>query len=60
MELVYRVPPLPVIGSGSTWKEEQLDMFKVQVVGDVDVKQMIPWFECGVLKNFQIGLLQPK
>ena|SRR5579859_1766221 len=56
-----KLPELPVIGSGSTWKEEQLDMFKVQVVGDVDAKQMIPenWFEFGKLKNFQVGLLLP-
>jgi hypothetical protein len=50
------VPEVPVIGSGSTWKEDQLDLYKVSV-RDADVKQMIPekWFDFGDLENFQNG-----
>ena len=50
-------PEVPVIGSGSTWKEEQLDLYKVSVI-EADVKQMIPekWFDFGDLENFQNGI----
>jgi hypothetical protein len=48
-------PQIPVIGSGSTWGEDELDMFKVIVEGDVDVKQMIPekWFDFGGLEHYR-------
>ena len=51
-----RRPDNPVIGSSSTWKDEQLDLFKV-IAGEVDVKEMIPekWFDYGTLQNYQSG-----
>ena len=51
-------PQIPVIGSGSTWGEDELDMFKVIVEGDVDAKQMIPekWFDFGGLEHYQASM----
>jgi hypothetical protein len=51
-----RRPENPIIGSSSTWKDEQLDLFKVGA-GEVDVKEMIPekWFDYGTLQNYQSG-----
>ena len=48
-------PQIPVIGSGSTWGEDELDMFKVTVEGNMDVKQMIPekWFDFGGLEHYR-------
>ena len=48
-------PEKPIIGSSSTWNDDQLDLFKVTVAGDVDVKRMIPekWFDYGTLENYQ-------
>jgi len=45
----------PIIGSSSTWNDDQLDLFKVMVAGDVDVRRMIPekWFDYGTLENYQ-------
>src|SRR5438876_6292561 len=37
-----KVQEKPVIGSSSTWKEEELERFKVQRGGEVDVKSLIP------------------
>jgi hypothetical protein len=35
-------PDIAVIGSSCTWKDAELDHFKVTVVRDVDVCKMIP------------------
>lgn len=53
-----RRPERPVIGSGSTWTEDQLDLFRVEVKGGVDVKAMIPekWFDFGSLDNYQSSI----
>ena len=47
-----------VIGSSSTWKEEQLDLFKVILRDAVSVTEMIPrkWFEFGGLDRYQAGI----
>jgi hypothetical protein len=37
-----RQPKPSIVGSSSTWNEDELDLFKVQLQGDVDVKDMIP------------------
>jgi len=49
-----RIPERPVIGSSSTWRQEQLDRFLVEQ-RPLDVKEMIPekWFEFGQLENYQ-------
>ena len=49
------VPTRPVIGSSSTWKEEELEQFKVQRMGNRDVKEMIPekWFDFRGLTRFK-------
>ena len=46
-------PVRHVIGSSSTWKEEELDKFKVQVE-EVAVKEMIPekWFNFDGLDHY--------
>ena len=48
-----------VIGSSSTWKNEQLERFEVQIGGQVGVKEMIPekWFDFRGLEHYQSGLL---
>jgi hypothetical protein len=50
-----KTPQIPVIGSGSTWGEDEVDLFKVNVEGDVDAKQMIPekWFDFGGLEHYR-------
>ena len=50
-------PEKPIIGSSSTWKEEQLERFKVQVGADLQVSEMIPekWFDFGTLEHYQSG-----
>jgi len=35
-------PETPVIGSSCTWRDEELDHFKVKVERDVDVRKMMP------------------
>ena len=48
-------PEKPVIGSSSTWNDDQLDLFKVTEAEEVDIKRMIPekWFDYGTLENYQ-------
>jgi len=48
-------PETPVIGSSSTWNDDQLDLFKVTEAEEVDIKRMIPekWFDYGTLENYQ-------
>ena len=48
-------PQVSVIGSGSTWGEDELDMFKVIVEEDMDAKQMVPekWFDFGGLEHYR-------
>jgi hypothetical protein len=53
-----RRPERPLIGSGSTWKEEQLEVFKVHVVNEaMDPRRLIPgkWFDYGNLERYQSG-----
>jgi hypothetical protein len=47
----------PLIGSSSTWRNDQLDLFKVQQ-RVLDVRRMIPekWFDFGQLDNYQSGI----
>jgi hypothetical protein len=51
------ITEVPVIGSGSTWKEEHLELYKVSVI-EANVKEMIPekWFDFGNLENFKSGI----
>ena len=35
-------PEIKIIGSSCTWGDEELDRFKVKIVQDVDVQEMIP------------------
>ena len=48
-------PQIPVIGSGSTWGEDELYEFNVTIAQDVDGKKMIPskWFDFGGLEHYQ-------
>jgi len=50
-------PERPIIGSSSTWREEELEMFKVQVGREVDVTEIIPnkWLAFGGLKQYESG-----
>jgi hypothetical protein len=50
-------PERPVIGSSSTWKEEELETFKVQAGREVDATEIIPqkWLEFGNLNHYQSG-----
>ena len=51
-------PDKPLIGSSSTWNEEQLELFKVKIGTKVtEVKSLIPkkWFEFGNLEHYQSG-----
>ena len=54
-----RRPEMHVIGSSSTWKEEQLDRFKVDV-GVKEVKEMIPekWFEFSPIPRYQERIVE--
>jgi hypothetical protein len=47
-----------IIGSSSTWKEEELDRFKVDRVGNCDVKDMISekWFDFSDLEGLESGI----
>lgn len=53
-----QAPPRPLIGSSSTWTEEELDRFNVQRVGNVDPKHMIPEksFDFSGLQRMQMGI----
>jgi hypothetical protein len=53
-------PQRHVIGSSSTWKEDELEKFKVQVK-EVAVKEMIPekWFNFDGLDHYQSGKMSP-
>jgi hypothetical protein len=44
-----------VVGSSCTWKQDELDLFKVNVERNVDVNQMIPerFFELGGLERYE-------
>lgn len=46
----------PLIGSSSTWNNDQLDQFVVEQ-GVLDVRRMIPekWFDFGQIENYQSG-----
>ena len=50
-----KVREKPIIGSSSTWKEEELEQFKVRRAGNVDAKEMIPekWFDFSGLERLQ-------
>ena len=47
-----------VIGSSSTWKEEQLELFRVTLSDPTSAKEMIPdkWFEFSGLADYQAGI----
>ena len=47
-----------VIGSSSTWKEEQLELFRATLSDPTSAKEMIPekWFEFSGLKDYQAGI----
>lgn len=46
-----------MVGSSSTWAQEELDLFHVTVEGDVDVLEMIPekFFDFSGLEKYHIG-----
>jgi len=48
-------PKTPVIGSSCTWRDAELDHFKVKVERDVDVREMIPdkCFNFDHLQNYK-------
>ena len=54
-----RRPEKPVIGSSSTWKEEQLDLYRV-VAKEAVAQDMIPakWFEFSRLAEYQAGKIR--
>lgn len=43
-----------MVGSSSTWAQDELDLFHVRVEGDVDVREMIPdkFFDFSSLENY--------
>jgi hypothetical protein len=49
-------PDKPLIGSSSTWRNDQLDLFQVEQ-GVLDVRRMIPekWFDFGQINGYQSG-----
>ena len=51
-----------VIGSSSTWKQEELDRFKVQCGIETDPKLIIPekWFDFGNLEGYYFGYYSRK
>jgi hypothetical protein len=53
----HRLPERPVIGSSSTWKEEQLYRFKVHQ-GVAEAKTLVPekWFKFGKMERYQRGI----
>ena len=52
-----KLPEKPVIGSSSTWREDELDRFNVRRPGDSDVKTLIPdkWFTFERLQEYDAG-----
>ena len=54
-------PEPPVIGSSCTWRDTELDHFKVKVERDVDVRKMIPdrFFSFDNLENYKECILSP-
>lgn len=50
--------PKPIIGSSSTWKDEELERFKVRRGGEADPKTLIPekWFDFESLERYQFGM----
>jgi hypothetical protein len=48
-------PDIAVIGSSYTWKDSELERFMVKVVGNIDVRKMIPekFFNFDHLKNYK-------
>ena len=48
---------MAVIGSSSTWNQDELHLFRVKVIGDVDVREMIPdkFFDFSALQNYITG-----
>ena len=54
-----KMPERFVIGSSSSWTDEQLERFDVRIEPAVRVNQMIPekWFDFRGLEHYQSGLL---
>ena len=55
-----KMPSRPVVGSSSTWKQDELDLFKVQVAAKVtEANSLIPkkWFDFGGLQRYQDGMI---
>ena len=52
-----KTPVKPLIGSSSTWTEDELDRFNFRRVWNIDPKQMIPgkWFDFSGLEEFPEG-----
>ena len=52
-----KVPERLVIGSSSTWKEEELERFNVRIGGEFDAKTLVPekWFDFDGLDGYQSG-----
>jgi hypothetical protein len=56
-----KLPVRPLIGSSSTWKQEELDRFKVECRSGVDPKLLIPAasFNFDNLGQYQISKSSP-
>lgn len=52
-----RRPEKLVIGSSSTWKEEQLELYRVVARDGIAREEMIPekWFEFSGLEEYRFG-----
>jgi hypothetical protein len=50
-------PPKPMIGSSSTWRQDELDLFEVRISSEADAKKLIPekWFDFSSLEDYQAG-----
>jgi hypothetical protein len=50
-------PPKPMIGSSSTWRQDELDRFEVQVGNEVAVTELIPqkWFDFSSIEEYESG-----
>ena len=53
-----KAPERHLIGSSSTWNEDQLELLIVRQGGQVDPKALVPekWFEFADLERYQSGI----
>ena len=50
-------PNKPMIGSSSTWRQDELDRFEVRMGSEVDAKKIVPekWFDFSSLEEYNTG-----